>query len=345
MRWQTHIQTTTRVVILALVVATLTSCGRGKDDGQLRIGVLVPTGSTPTAAAMRRASESYADEHGVGLFWRDADMAEPMGELEAQELAIVNALISKHQINALVYTPAEGSSGSAVIRQAAASEIPIVAMDVVRSDVAVPALVATNYEAAGERAASAAIDFLESIRHVNDRGEINALVVDGSWRSESERMVAKGFYNVLDKTENVRVVGRASVESPDEAFRFASEGINSYAGNVQLLLVAATRYVPGAILAAQTHGLAEWIVSAGVGAGEEASRMILLHAHDIEVDPWPAERARLALELGTRLARGEDIEPDDVFENGSAVFYSATRLITAENVAVMSDIWRNLYPE
>ena len=104
----------------------------------------------------------------------------------------------------------------------------------------------------------------------------------------------------------------------------------------------------GALLAARTHGLSDWLVSAGVGAGAEACRLTLENVHDFEVDGMPAERATFAVRVARGLAAGEPIAPDGVYRNGTVdvpLYRQEPRVLSRDNARQIQNLWPSLSPQ
>ncbi|GIX06574.1 MAG: hypothetical protein KatS3mg115_0977 [Candidatus Poribacteria bacterium] len=296
------------------------------------IGVLSDTDQTPLRAWMRRHMEEAARRKGIRLLWTDQDERPP--ELSPAEWELIQLdRMWAAGIMALVYLPHDQSTPEEVFRVVREQGIPLVLLDRVPPNLRPDALVWSDFREAGRQAALEALNAVRRWGRYNADHAVNALVVEGSPRRLEERQTTKGFYDVLDEVPNVRVVAAEPVEDPTQAFQLVSRVLNDYAGNVQLLLIASTEYVGGALLAAQTHGAADWIVSAGVGAGLEACRLILQGVHDFEVDRMPGERAAMAVEIARRMAAGEPISPHGTFVNGRVqvpVFYGPLRILSRQ---------------
>jgi ABC-type sugar transport system substrate-binding protein len=341
-----HLPARLQAILLCVALAAGAGCRKSRHDVVFRVGVLVPTGTTPVAEAMRRGMEASAKAFGVGLLWRDGDAGDPRVRPTERELRLAADLLERERVQALVYTPLPESNAVEVLREAQKAAVPVVCLDVLPPNVSVGAFVAPDFIQVGEEIAAVSLRRLAAVGRQNIEGQFNTLVVEGRWGQESNRETTTGFYRTLDNAPEVRVVGRTAVENPTEAFRFVSGLIHDYARNVQLLLVADSDYVPAAVLAAKTHGVAEWLVSAGVGAGEEACRLVYEELHDLEMDLMPAQRAARAVELAIRLAKGDTPTPDGYVQNGPVrvpFFVGPTRVISRENVSVMSDLWRDLF--
>ena len=297
---------------------------------------------------MKTAIMRYAASADVHVSWRDGDDRDPALTPAEQELQNAVDLIREDGVQALVYTPSDGRTASDVLREAASAGVPVICVDSVPENFSVDGIVMVPPAYAGEMASTAALERARQQRRVNVEGFINALVIEGSWQSDIDREVARGFYNVLDKDPAVRVLSHTSTLTPTDAFQFVSRELNSYAGNVQLLLVASTEYVPGALLAARTHGLSDWLISAGVGAGVEACRLTLDNVHDFEVDGMAAERATFAVRVARSLAVGEPVAPDGVYRNGTVdvpLYRQEPRVLSRDNVREMQDLWPSLFPQ
>ena len=342
----------TRLALLLVLatgaLASWSACNRHADDSAPRVGVLVPTANTPIASAMKAAIMRYAERADVHVSWRDGDDRAPNLTPAEQEGQYAADLIQEEGVQALVYTPSDARAASDVLREAASAGVPVICLDSAPENFAVDGIVMVPPAYAGEMAATAALERAREQHRVNVEGVINALVIEGSWQSDIDREVARGFYNVLDADPAIRVLSHTSTLTPTDAFQFVSRELNSYAGNVQLLLVASTEYVPGALLAARTHGLSDWLISAGVGAGVEACRLTLDNVHDFEVDGMPAERATFAVRVARGLAAGEPIAPDGVYRNGTVdvpLYRQEPRVLSRDNARQIQDLWPSLSPQ
>lgn len=332
-------------VVWVFVVWGCRSEGKGE---RLRIGVVMPTASTEIAQAVRSGMETEAQSRHVELLWRDGDLRNPSTPPEEQELFHAQELLEKRRVRLLIYEPHNVLRAGEVLRAAKEAHVPVIAFDRLPRGLEVAAFVTSDFVAAGEDAVSAALERLIALRRFNLENQVNTLVLEGAPGDETTRQIAQGFYRVLDTVDEARIVARAPVATPTEAFQFTSTQLNHYADNVQLLLVAATRNVSGAIIAARTRGVADFLISASVGAGEEACRLIVEGSHDFEVDLMPKERGAFAVRLGLQLANGISPSPDELLANGEVLvptFYGPRRVISSENVGVMRLLWRNLYPQ
>lgn len=335
-----------RVVLAVLALAAASSCRTGEHDTGVRVGVLATGIATPLTEAMRRGMEREAAEVGVSLVWFEPD---PDARIKPGDEETIGAsdLIDRRKVAALVYRPANVRRAWEVIRLARDASVPIVGVDVLHPGIRIDAFVTADYVAAGEDAASAAIEQIISLRRANVEGRVNTIVIEGA-ATDAGRDVTTGFYRVLDTLYEANVVGRGPAADATEAFERVSSLLNDYASNVQMLLVASPDAMPGAILAARTRGVAGFLVSAGVGAGEEACRLVIDGSHDYEVDLMPEERGALALSVAASIARGEPREPDAelTVENAMVpVFYGPRRVISIVNVGGMQYLWRGLYPK
>ncbi len=340
------------LVLAAGALASWCACNRHADDSAPRVGVLVPTANTPIASAMKTAIMRYAERADIHVSWRDGDDRDPDFTPAEQERQNAVDLIREERVQALVYTPSDARAASRaasdVLREAVSAGVPVICLDSAPENFAVDGIVMVPPAYAGEMAANAALERARQQRRVNVEGVINALVIEGSWQSNIDREVARGFYNVLDADPAIRVLSHTSTLTPTDAFQFVSRELNSYAGNVQVLLVASTEYVPGALLAARTHGLSDWLVSAGVGAGAEACRLTLENVHDFEVDGMPAERATFAVRVARGLAAGEPIAPDGVYRNGTVdvpLYRQEPRVLSRDNARQIQNLWPSLSPQ
>lgn len=322
---------------------------RSENEGErLRIGVVMPTGSTEIAQAIRSGMETEAQAQHVELLWRDGDTRHPSTPLDEQELLHVEELLEKKGVRLLIYEPHNPLRAGEALRAAKEAKVPVIAFDRLPRGLEVAAFVTSDFVAAGEEAVSAALERIIALRRFNLENQVNTLVLEGTPGDETTRQITQGFYRVLDTMDEARVVARAPVATPTDAFQFTSTQLNNYADNVQLLLVAATQNVSGAIIAARTRGVADFLISASVGASEEACRLIIEGSHDFEVDLMPKERGAFAVHLGLQLANGITPSPDEVLANGEVLvptFYGPRRVISSENVGIMRFLWRNLYPQ
>lgn len=328
-------------LILFLLTLFLSSCSREKNA--LRIGVCVADQEEGGLELMREEMEEAARKIGVKLIWRDTLRWRREGESSVMaERRIVRELL-REGVKALVWKPPTDDLDKEflVLRWARDKGVPVVALDRLPRRMKAALFVRPNYLGMGEMAARFALQ-----RALRGRESANFIVLEEPPGDRNLREVVMGIYNVLDESPRVVVLARPRPKGMREAAGVVNALLTKYAGNVQAIVACRSDLAAGAVEALKAYRLEGKTVTVGVGAMRIGIERVLREEHDAEVDPMPGERAKLALEMAVELAKGEEVEPDDLIDNLGVkvpVKYGPARIITRRNVTLFFKIYPELW--
>ena len=88
------------------------------------------------------------------------------------------------------------------------------------------------------------------------------------------------------------------------------------------------------------------IITAGVGAGKEACRLIFKDEHIVEIDEMPYQRAITALEAAIEILEKNQFPDDGLISIGVGkvkVKYSPIQVVTKDNVREMEQTWADIF--
>jgi len=331
------------LIFLLLAPLILPSCSREEGNGP-RIGVCVADRGSREFELIRRGMEEAAREMGAELIWRDMT---PRWRREGEssvtaERRIVEELLRKG-IDALIWTPPTDDPDKEflVLKRARDEGVPVVALDRLPRRMKASIFIRPNYVAMGEMAAEFAVE-----RALRDRESANFIVLEEPPGDRNLREVVMGIYNVLDGCPQVTVLAGPRPKSYEEAAGIVNALLTRYAGNVQAIVACRSDLAAGAAEALKAYRLEDRAVTVGVGAMRIGIERILKGEHDAEIDPMHEERGKLAFEAAVKLAKGEEIKPDDLIDNfgvEAPVKYGPARVITPQNVRLFFKIYPELW--
>ena len=321
---------------LLLLIAVLIGCG--DEAPVISIGVSVPETLAPVYTLMKQAMLEHEKEYGVKVVWNGVrDKGATQDAVATEKQQIQKMLEAK--IQALIIKPVDGKVAYPILREARRWQVPIISLDRMLVSMPVRGHITVDETGLGDKAAQYAI---EQIGY-----EGNVLVLEGPVKIESMRKIAIGIHRVLDQyADRIQVFSRTSAREVNAAFDLTNRMLKNYAGNIQAIIAVDSTIAQGAVQGVQLHGLADLIVTVGVGAGENACRQIILKQHDAEVDLMPYERGLEALRAAVSLLNEDTFSYDAKLPNGEILTktkFGPIRLITPANHLVLEQMWPGLF--
>jgi ABC-type sugar transport system substrate-binding protein len=299
--------------------------GCREDEGKIRVGFSVSGIAHPDSLLIEQAIEENASRYRAQIVHE----AESFTELLDRE------------IDVLILNCAKPREVESSVKEAHRRSVPVVILDCPPpQNLHAEAYVKVNQFDAGKMAA----DYV--VKQLGGGG--NVIVLEGPRDDETSRQITLGIYSVLEQYDGrIRIV--ADERHPNWDERLAAETVRStlgkYADNVQAVIACSSQLAMGAVRAVMERGLADRIVTAGIGADLDACRAIITGTHDVEVDIMHYGRGLEALSLAVAVAKDEDFDYDEeIGEYGPKikVKFGPLRLITRENVSVMKLAWPQL---
>lgn len=321
---------------LLFLIAVLIGCGNG--EPVTSIGVSVPETTAPVYALMKQAMLEHEKEYGVKITWNGVlDKGPTQDDVLTERQEVQRMLESK--IRALIFKPVDPKAAYPILREARRWNVPVISLDQMLPSMPSYGHVTVNKTSLGEKAAQFTLE------QIGYQG--NVLVLEAPVKIESMRKIAIGVHRVLDEYEDkIQVISRTSVLETSAAFDLTGRILKDYAGNIQAVIAVDSILALGGVQGVQLHGLADQIVTVGVGAGEKACHQIILKQHDAEVDLMPYERGLVALKAAVSALNGDSFSYDAELSNGEILTrtkFGPTRLITTANHLLLERMWPSLF--
>lgn len=329
---------TSHLMYLSLILLVLLLMGCNDKESVIGIGVSVPQTTSPVYTLMKQAMLEHEKESGVKITWNGVlDKGPTQDDVLTERQEVQRMLESK--IQALIIKPVDPKAAYPILREARRWNVPVISLDQMLPSMPVHGHVTVDETRLGEKAAQYALE------QIGYKG--NILVLEAPVKIESMRKIAIGVHRVLDQYEGkIQVISRTSALDANAAFDVTGRMLKDYAGNIQAVIAVDSTLALGAVQGVQLHGLADKIVTVGVGAGEKACRQIILKQHDAEVDLMPYERGLEALKVAVAALNGDDFSYDAQLSNGEILTrtkFGPIRLITTANHLLLERMWPSLF--
>ena len=324
--------------LLLLAIALLIACGDEKPA--VKIGVSIPATTAPVYTLIKQAMMDHQKEYGVEIVWNGVTDAGAKKDPATLEISQIRTLLSEG-IRSLIITPIDGKKGYPILKAARRWHVPVITLDEMLVGIPVWGHITVNEIGLGEAAAQYAVE------QIGYSG--NVLVLEGPPKVESMRNIAIGIYRILEQyPDEIRVFSRASTLNSDTAFDLTNLILKNYARNIQAIIAVDSTIAVGAVRGAELHGLTDLIITVGVGAGEEACRLIITKKHDAEIDLMPYSRGLEALKAAVEALNNRSFTYDSELPNGELTVktqFSPIRRITSANYLVLKHTWPDLFTE
>jgi ABC-type sugar transport system substrate-binding protein len=328
--------TAIRTLLLSMTVMLI---GCSNDNNSfVKIGVSVPETTAPVYALLKQGMIEHEKEYGIKIVWNGVRDEEAQQDTAALERRQIQEMF-EDGIRVLILNPVDQKAAYPILREAGRWHVPVISLDRMLVSMPVRGHIVVNAIEVGEEAAR------HAVVQIGYKG--NVLVLEGAVGSEALRNISIGIYRVLDQyPDTIRVFSRTLALKADAAFDYTNRMLTNYAGNIQAIIAVNSTLAAGAVRGVQLHGLADQIITVGVGAGEEACRQILLKQHDAEVDLMPYERGFEALKAAIDALHDRPFAYDHKLPNGeifTKTKFGPIRLITPANSLELERMWPDLF--
>ena len=347
-----------QVFTIIFIFSALT-CGKKEDT--TKIGVSIDETTFPVYTLMKQALMENSEKYGVEILWNDVQSGDRSLIPISRELAGVKKML-KSGIKVLIIKPVS-SKIYPILREARRWKVPVISLDRLPTDVPVAGHIKVNETDLGRKAAGKVVEILKlwyPLKEPTDKW--NVIVLESAVVAQKPRKIVRGIYEVLDQyQQEIQVVSSPQVSGADAAFEVVSATIGKYAGNIQAVIASDSEFAIGAVRAVQISNLIykpKWrrkgfanvekkgIITAGVGAGKEACRLIFKGEHVIEIDEMPYQRALTALEAAIDVLEKNQFQSDGLISIGVGkvnVKYSPIRVVTKDNIREMEQMWGDIF--
>lgn len=214
-------------------------------------------------------------------------------------------------VKALVIQPVNDKACASLVRSAHEDKVPVVSYDRLIADAPVDFYVTQNSFEVGVLQAKAAV--------AATQGKGNYILLLGQAGHSVANEITRGVLSVLDKYPQVKVVVKKNHEnwSPSLAIATVENALTQYKNKIAAILANNSGMANGAIQALTEQGLTGKVFVAGADADLASIQNILAGRQQMEVLKDIRPLAETSAEVAFKLAKGEQVKPEQLTSSGS----------------------------
>ncbi|MFP4376637.1 MAG: sugar ABC transporter substrate-binding protein [Spirochaetales bacterium] len=295
------------LVMLVGAGATLFAAGQ-QEDGELVVGLSLPTQREERWVRDRETMEAYAEELGLDLRVQvaDADTAQQIGQVEN---------LFAQGIDVLILAPHDASAAATLVDAAEEEGIPVISYDRLITDTPnVDVYISFDNVKVGE---------LQGEFFVNNVPDgSNIIIMAGASTDNNATLFKQGAMTFIGpKVDSgaYNVIAEQSVDNwlPENALAIVENALTVAGNDVQGILAPNDGTAGGAIVALEAQGLAGDVIVTGQDAALAAAKRIAVEGtQQMTIFKDTRELGREAIDTAIRLAEGEELPINGAVDNG-----------------------------
>lgn len=278
------------------------SSGGGGGSKNITIGVAMKTQLQRRWTFDFAAMKKEAAAQGVKLI---VQWANDNADTQSQQ---VENLLSQN-IQALIITPVDDKAAGASVTQARSQHVPVIAYDIGVTGVPVDYEVIRDNPKVGVLQAQAALKFASKGNYALVEGDPANDVAQAIHKTHLSTIQGKGPKVVYDQfTKNW---------DPQSALSAAENILSAHNDQVAAFLTANDGMATGVVQALKARKLAGKVFVSGLDADPANLKYILSGQQTMSVWTKIDEQGKIAVDVATKLAKGEKVAPQTTVDNGS----------------------------
>lgn len=330
-------------ILSAMLFFLVPLCGcPGKEEAKkpappVKIAVSLADMERDGNKAIKKVMDGKKKEEKADIIWMDAkgDQARQATQLEK---------LGEQKVKAAVIQFVSPEAGPDLMRKLVEKNIKIVALETLPAEIPADAYVASNHRLSGQLLAGFAV------RSARGKIPIGAVLLSGDTRDPGVREIAAAVRESLQGSAEVRLLADEAVPYNDisQVPRILQDLLARNGNNIQAVLATDSKIAMAAVDVLKGAGINNRVLTAGVGAAEDAYKALKSGDHDAEVDTRPDLLGQYALDAAVRLAKGESWEYDGQTPSGGYSVPSRitpVRLIQSDNVYLLEQRWGSVKGE
>jgi D-xylose transport system substrate-binding protein len=296
------------VLVMLVGAGTALFAGGQQEDGELVVGLSLPTQREERWVRDRETMEAYAEELGLDLRVQvaDADTAQQIGQVEN---------LFAQGIDVLILAPHDASAAATLVDNAEAEGIPVISYDRLITNTAnVDVYISFDNVKVGE---------LQGEFFVNNVPDgSNIIIMSGAATDNNATLFKQGamkFIGPKVEAGDYTVIAEQSVDNwlPENALSIVENALTVADNDVQGILAPNDGTAGGAIVALEAQGLAGNVIVTGQDAALVAAKRIAVEGtQQMTIFKDTRELGREAIDTAIRLARGEEHPINGEVDNG-----------------------------
>lgn len=302
-----------RIIVLICLVAflfggasALFAAATAEDDGELVIGLSLPTQREERWVRDRETMEAYAEELGVDLRVQVADAN------TAEQTAQVENLFAQG-VDVLILAPHDAAAAASLVDQAEDEGIPVISYDRLITNTA-NLDVYLSFDNVG-------VGRIQGEYFVNNvPNGSNIIILAGAPTDNNAFLFKEGAMEFIQPKIDAgayTVVADQFVDNwlPENALAIVENALTTAGNDVQGILAPNDGTAGGAIVALEAQGLAGQVVVTGQDASLAGARRIVEGSQGMTVFKDTRELGRAAIDAAIALASGEDLDFNGAVDN------------------------------
>lgn len=311
--------------LLAIAIVStlfLTSCKETNEN--VKIGVSFGVGKAVRWVQEQGYMEDRAKELGVEIETRLNHTDEPKTQQEDCFEMIDNG------IDVLIIVPRDVNKTAEILSYAKEHDVPVISYARASTDQDVDLFVGYDSRRIGQRMGQYLSETVSKGDYILLRGDEN---------DSNAALLYEGAMRYIDPIkENINVILDESVPawSPDEAEKMVTEAIAANGNKIDAILAPNDKLAEACAKALEKLGITEHVAITGMDAELEAVKRIVYGTQDATIYMDLKELSYTAIDEAVHLSKGEQVNVNAEFDNGSGKTISANlitgQLIVKENI-------------
>jgi len=274
-----------------LIMGTLTGCSSQKAaEGGKKIGMVLSTLNNPFFVSMKTGAEKKAKELGYEIVVLDSQNDATKERSNVEDLV-------QQGISVLIINPTDSDAVANSIKVANDSKIKVVTVDRKASGGEVICHVASDNIKGGEMAA----EFI--LEKLNGKG--NLVELQGIPGASATRDRGKGFHNIVDKKDGVKVVASQAADFDRQKGLTVTENIIQATPAFDAIFAHNDEMALGAIKAIKTAN--KKVIIVGFDGNDEAKAAVASGDLAATIAQKPDLMGAVAVENAVKVAKGETV--------------------------------------
>lgn len=332
------------LLVMVLILTVLSGCtkpasnpnngndsGKSDDDDKITIGVAFATEVQYRWKFDEKFMREKAEELGADIIfqWANYDATKQANQVEN--------LLSQG-IDALIFIGVDNKMSNTV-QKVKDEGIPIIGYDQLIEDAPLDLMIDRDNEKVGRLQMEAAIEYTG--------GKGNYVLIKGDPTSTVAQGISKAYHEVLEDYPDVKVVAEQFHQgwSPEKALETAENALSANKDDVQAFVASADGVAMGITPAIKANGLEGKVFLSGLDVELPNARAIVEGLQTMSVWTMIDEGARNAVEAAYKLAKGEEVIPDTVMQNGAYELPMLLMDVVAINKDNMDEFIDEIAPE
>lgn len=366
-------------IMLTMILVMLAGCGNQqqvkKPEPPIKIAVSLADMDRDENKIIKKVMESRKGKEKVDITWLDAENEQSKQAEQLEKL-------TEQNVKAVIIQPVNPITGPDLIANLAEKNIKVIALETLPEDVPVDAYVASDHDLTGKLLAQFVIRTARKAAGIpvepnsadygvqqgeqrsqdssQDKGgsvppesqvtgklPLGVFLISGDSKDISAGKIVSAAKTAIQNSSEVQLLGEAVVPNSDisQIPVLLQKIVKEQGDSLQAVLATDSSLAIEAVNYLQMVGMADRVITAGVGASEEASKALAKGEHDAEIDTRPDLLGQYSFDAAVELAKEGSWQYSSETENSNYSVPSRitpVRIVETGNVYLLSQRWSGI---